>query len=154
MSTKTFTVTGVSTLNGVVKVRFANDLAARVKILSKNEHSEIRLIELDEPMTKVEAARHLYTHEMFADTGANGVVATFITKNDKEVARDLGIVAAVVVADAVVDAKLAKATKAEKKAAKAAKKTAKKSDDILDLDALEDLDAQGLVEAFGETDMV
>ncbi len=53
---KTFTVTGVSTLNGVVKVRFTNDMAARIKILAKNDHSEIRLIELDEPMTKIECA--------------------------------------------------------------------------------------------------
>ena len=32
---KTFTVAGTATLNGNTKVRFANDLVARIKILNK-----------------------------------------------------------------------------------------------------------------------
>jgi hypothetical protein len=49
---KLFTVAGTSRLNGVVKFRFANDLKGRIKVLAKNGHTDIRLIELPEAMTK------------------------------------------------------------------------------------------------------
>ena len=39
-----FKVVGVSTLNGVTKVRFANDFVSRVKILNKQGHTDIDLI--------------------------------------------------------------------------------------------------------------
>jgi len=56
---KTFTVAGTSNLNGVVKFRFANDLAARVKVLVKNGHTDVKLVELPEPMTKADAIAFL-----------------------------------------------------------------------------------------------
>jgi len=40
---KTFTVAGVSTLNGDCKIRFANDVL-RVKNLAKSGHEDIRLV--------------------------------------------------------------------------------------------------------------
>ena len=55
----TFTVAGVSTQYGVTKVRFANDLASRVKLLSKGGHSPLELMELPRAMTKAEACQHL-----------------------------------------------------------------------------------------------
>ena len=55
----TFTVAGVSTQHGITKVRFANDLASRVKLLSKGGHSPLELIELPRAMTKDEACQHL-----------------------------------------------------------------------------------------------
>ena len=51
---KTFKFAGVSTRNGVVKARFANDMM-RVKVLAKTGSSDIDLIELEAPMTKAEA---------------------------------------------------------------------------------------------------
>ena len=42
---KTFTVIGTSVLNGVLKVRFANDLNTRVKVLKRNGHTAISLME-------------------------------------------------------------------------------------------------------------
>jgi len=54
-----FTVAGVSTQNGVTKVRFANDLVSRYKLLSKGGHSPLELIELPRAMTKAEACQHL-----------------------------------------------------------------------------------------------
>lgn len=54
-----FTVAGVSTQNGITKVRFANDLVSRTKLLSKGGHSPLELIELPRPMTKAEACQHL-----------------------------------------------------------------------------------------------
>jgi len=54
----TFTVAGTSTHKGVTKVRFANDML-RVKVLEKNDHTNIDLIELKEPMTKEAIAAYL-----------------------------------------------------------------------------------------------
>ena len=55
---KKFAVAGVSTLNGKTKVRFAND-AMRVKILAKNGHTDVELIELPREMTKGEIAQYM-----------------------------------------------------------------------------------------------
>jgi len=54
----TFKYAGVSKLNGKVKARFAND-QMRVKVLAKNGHSDIDIIELEYPMTKEEAVAFL-----------------------------------------------------------------------------------------------
>lgn len=54
----TFKVAGVSRLNGEFKCRFANDMT-RVKVLAKNGHKDIDLIELKEPMTKEAAVAFL-----------------------------------------------------------------------------------------------
>jgi hypothetical protein len=56
-----FKVTGVSTLDGITKVRFANDFVSRVKMLIKAGHDDIELIELDQPMTKGDAVLYLKT---------------------------------------------------------------------------------------------
>ena len=55
---KTFTVAGISTLNGKTKVRFANDVM-RIKILAKNGHQNVELVELPHAMTKPEIVAHL-----------------------------------------------------------------------------------------------
>ena len=55
---KTFKFAGVSTRNGVIKARFAND-QMRVKVLAKTGSSDIDLIELKEPMTKAAAIAFL-----------------------------------------------------------------------------------------------
>lgn len=54
----TFTHAGVSRQNGEFKVRFAND-ALRVKVLAKNGHKDIDIIELRHPMTKEDAVAFL-----------------------------------------------------------------------------------------------
>ena len=59
MSTeKKFAVAGVSTLNGKTKVRFAND-TMRIKILGKNGHTDVDLVDLPREMTKAEIAQHM-----------------------------------------------------------------------------------------------
>ena len=57
-TSKTFAVAGVSTLDGKTKIRFAND-AARIKILVKNGHTDIELVDLPREMTKAEIVQHL-----------------------------------------------------------------------------------------------
>lgn len=61
-----FKVAGVSTLNGEVKVRFANDMT-RVKVLTKNGHTDIELMELSEAMDKPAVVTFLKTTELYAN---------------------------------------------------------------------------------------
>lgn len=56
---KLFTVAGTATQNGVTKTRFANDMVSRVKILAKNGCTDINLVELPRPMTKLQALQYL-----------------------------------------------------------------------------------------------
>ena len=65
-----FKVTGISTLNGKTKVRFANDLVSRVKILVKSGHADINLIELPTALSKADCVKHLKTTELYATFSA------------------------------------------------------------------------------------
>ena len=57
---KLFTVAGTATnADGTVKARFANDLVARIKILNKAGCTNINLMELPSPMTKLQALQFL-----------------------------------------------------------------------------------------------
>jgi len=73
MTEKLFTHAGTSRHNGVVKARFAND-ALRVKVLAKNDHTDIDIIELKEPMTKADAVAFLLSIQ-FATNDAGEVNA-------------------------------------------------------------------------------
>ena len=55
---KRFAVAGVSTLKGKTKLRFAND-TMRIKILAKNGHENIELVDLPNEMTKAEIVAHM-----------------------------------------------------------------------------------------------
>jgi len=66
---KLFTVAGTAAQNGNTKVRFANDLVARIKILNKNNCTDINLMELPKPMTKLEALQHLQSLSLTGDAG-------------------------------------------------------------------------------------
>ena len=77
MTEKSFKVVGISKLNGEYKVRFANDVL-RVKVLAKHGHEDIRLAELDEPVTKYEAVLQIADMEEFADTAAQSVIAEYL----------------------------------------------------------------------------
>lgn len=55
---KTFRYAGVSTREGTIKLRVAND-QMRVKVLAKTGSKDIDLVELKYPMTKLEAVQYL-----------------------------------------------------------------------------------------------
>lgn len=74
---KTFNVAGISSLNGEYKVRFANDIM-RIKVLAKSGHEDIRLMELDRAMSKLEAAEALRTADEFADTIAQATIGEYL----------------------------------------------------------------------------
>jgi hypothetical protein len=61
-----FKVAGVSVLKGEVKVRFANDMT-RVKVLTKNGHTDIELRELPEAMGKPAVVTYLKTTDLYTD---------------------------------------------------------------------------------------
>ena len=66
---KLFTVAGTATQHGVTKARFANDLVARIKILNKNGCTDINLVELPTPMTKLQALQYLTEQGLTGDSG-------------------------------------------------------------------------------------
>jgi hypothetical protein len=66
MNANTFNAAGVSTLNGETKLRVANGCDARIKRLAMFGHTDINMVELSSPMTKVEAAAALYVMPEFA----------------------------------------------------------------------------------------
>lgn len=82
-TSKTYTVAGVSTHKGVTKVRFANDFVNRIKILQKNEHTDIELLELDSEMTKEDICKMLMDHPKFQSEAAQGAIAEYVTRNVK-----------------------------------------------------------------------
>ncbi len=82
MSTsKTYTVAGVSTSNGKTKVRFANDYVSRFKILNKNGHTNVNLLELDTAMNKTDICKMLQAHDKFQDEASQSAIAEFVVRN-------------------------------------------------------------------------
>jgi hypothetical protein len=79
---KRYTVAGVSTLNGDTKIRFANDVM-RIKVLAKNGHENIQLVELPEAMLKTEIAKFLATLPEFQDADSQSAVAEYLGKHDR-----------------------------------------------------------------------
>jgi hypothetical protein len=77
---KTFTVVGVSKLKGEYKVRFANDIM-RVKVLNKGGHEDVRLVELDEPLNKLDAVLAIKNMTEFADVGAQTAFLEYVDRN-------------------------------------------------------------------------
>ena len=122
-----YSIAGVSRLNGEFKVRFANDMT-RVKVLQKNGHTDIDLIELKEPMTKEDAVAFLVSIDFATKDGVTNaeVKAALESELDKRADKPATV-------KAPKAEKPAKAPKAEKKptlesiAARAPKKSAPKS---------------------------
>lgn len=71
---------GVSKQNGEFKVRFANDVM-RQKVLIKNGHTDIDIVELKHPMTKADAVAYLLSIDF--DNGNKTVRAALEAAADK-----------------------------------------------------------------------
>jgi len=78
---KNFTVVGTSVLNGALKMRFATDLVTRIKVLGRNGHDAIKLVECP-AMGKVDAAKWVATQAGFGDDATQAVIADFIKRNE------------------------------------------------------------------------
>jgi hypothetical protein len=79
---KTFSVAGISNLNGSYKVRFANDMM-RIKVLAKSGHTDIRLADLEGGFDKLTAASRLLTMDEFSDAIAQATITEYIIENTK-----------------------------------------------------------------------
>lgn len=78
---KLFTVCGTAvTPKGETKVRFATD-PMRVKVLAKCGDTNIILIELDEPMTKLDAVKFIKDLEEFAGVDEQAAIDDYIERN-------------------------------------------------------------------------
>jgi anion-transporting ArsA/GET3 family ATPase len=83
MTDKLFSVAGVSTLNGETKARFANDVM-RVKVLRKNGHTDIVLVELPSEMTKLAAAEFIRELPEFESPVAQAAIDEAIGKRESK----------------------------------------------------------------------
>jgi hypothetical protein len=88
-TSKTFSVAGTSTLNGITKIRFANDFVNRFKILCKNQHDNIELIELGGEFTKAQVCQILINHAKFQGEDQQGAISEFVVRNCKEIAAEI-----------------------------------------------------------------
>ena len=88
---KTFSVAGTSRLpNGTVKVRFAKDFVQRIKILSKNGHTDLELIELGEEMTKAQICQIQINHPKFQSEEQQAAISEFVVRNcSKDVQKEI-----------------------------------------------------------------
>ena len=89
-TTKTFEIAGTTRLpSGTVKVRFANDLVSRIKILHKNGHSDIELIELGEKMSKADICKMLIDHPKFQSEEQQDAISEFVVRNHKGISKEI-----------------------------------------------------------------
>ena len=89
MTNKTFSVAGTSTNNGITKVRFANDFVGRLKILYKNGHENVELIELGGEFTKAQVCQILMNHEKFQGEDQQSAIYEFVVRNCKEIKAEI-----------------------------------------------------------------
>ena len=89
MTNKTFSVAGISTLNGITKIRFANDFVSRLKILFKNGHDNVELIELGGEFTKAEICQTLMNHPKFQSEDQQSAIYEFVVRNCREIKQEI-----------------------------------------------------------------
>ncbi len=90
---KLFSVAGTSTLDGETKVRFANDIL-RLKVLAKHGHEDITLVELETPMTKLEAVKFIKGLDEFSGVASQAAIADYLDRKDEKPAKATAKVAA------------------------------------------------------------
>lgn len=112
---KLFAVAGTSVLEGKCKARFAKDLA-RAKVLAKNGHTDIKLVELPKPMDKAAALAHIALLPQFADAASQAAIKADAT--DEAPAKQAKQAKVTKMAEAVVHA-AAKTVKAKRVAQEA-----------------------------------
>ena len=88
-TSKTFSVAGTSTNNGITKIRFANDFVSRLKILYKNGHENVELIELGGEHTKAEVCQILMNHPKFQSEDQQNAIYEFVVRNCREIKSEI-----------------------------------------------------------------
>lgn len=88
-TSKTYSVVGTSTHNGITKVRFANDYVTRFKVLIKNGHDNIELLELDREMTKAECLKLMMDHPKFQSEDQQSAIYDFVVRNAYDIKKEI-----------------------------------------------------------------
>jgi hypothetical protein len=84
MTTKqTFRACGLTTINGGVKVRWSDNVAARTNLFLKAGASRCLLIELPRDMTKLEAVQYIKPLSEFSSPQDQQAIATAIAYHEK-----------------------------------------------------------------------
>jgi len=93
MTTKTYTVAGTSSSNGVTKVRFANDLVNRTKTLIQNGHTDVILVENADGLSKAAWCEVLMNHPQFQSELQQSAIAGYVRRRvgPSEVSQDLTV---------------------------------------------------------------
>lgn len=86
---KKYSVVGTSTFNGQTKVRFANDFVTRFKVLIKNGHENIELVELDGEFTKAECLKLIMNDERFQSEEQQSAIYDFVVRNAYDIEQEL-----------------------------------------------------------------
>jgi hypothetical protein len=86
---KLFNVVGVSKHNGEYKVRFATDIM-RIKVLDKHGHEDVRLCELDTPMTKYDAVKAIQAMDEYQDAAAQSAIAEYLEEKAPKATKQAG----------------------------------------------------------------
>ena len=89
MTNKTFSVAGTSTNNGITKIRFANDFVNRLKILYKNGHENVELIELGGEFTKAQVCQILMAHPKMQGEDQQSAIYEFVVRNCKDIKQEI-----------------------------------------------------------------
>jgi len=85
----TFSVAGTSKLNGITKIRFANDWIGRLKTLYKNGHDDVQLIELGGEFTKAEVCQILMAHKDYQSEEQQGAIYEYVVRNAPQIKNEI-----------------------------------------------------------------
>jgi hypothetical protein len=84
MSTKLFTVAGITVHNGNAKVRFTDDMGRRVKQFSKGGASRVDFVTLPNAMSKIDALKYLLTVSNFASAEDQATISETLADRERE----------------------------------------------------------------------
>lgn len=90
----TFTVCGITTdSKGNSKVRWTQDLIRRTKLFIKQGHTRVDLVDLPQPMTKLEALTYIANLEQFSNAADRATISDAIAYREVVKAKVTGIYA-------------------------------------------------------------
>lgn len=84
MSTKLFTVAGITVHNGNAKVRFTDDMSRRVKQFTKGGATRVDFVSLPQAMNKIDALKYLLTLDNFASAEDQATINDTLSDRERE----------------------------------------------------------------------
>ena len=84
MSTKLFTVAGITVHNGNAKVRFTDDMSRRVKQFTKGGATRVDFVSLPQAMNKIDALKYMLTLPEFASAEDQATITDTLSDRERE----------------------------------------------------------------------